>query len=170
MKAVTKIAVGVTLVLGLGACGKIPKEFRGRYIDDTHGMTLELKAQGGAWAKEGGAPREFQAKAMKVESLARGESGIYLRSIGDEDSGSLEVFWVQPDPSTIQEQYGFVSLRAQILYTRFKLGNRIFTDSILARFCDEGQILVDRSTQAFTGGCPADSILLQLRRVPEGLL
>jgi hypothetical protein len=166
MKAVTRVVLGVALAMGLGACGKIPKEFRGKYVDDTHRMALELKAQGGSWAREGEVAREFQAKAMKVESLARGESGIYLRSIGDEDSGSLEVFWVQPDPSTIQEQYGFVSLRAQILYTRFKLGARIATEQLLARFCDEGQILIDRSTQAFTGGCPADSLFLQLRKVP----
>jgi hypothetical protein len=161
--------------LGVGACGKIPADFRGKYVDSAHGVEVALDGKGGTLALEGESPRRFQARATEVAALAKGQAGIYLRSLGEthrQDAGDLEVFWVEPDPSSMQEQYGFVTLKARVLYTRFKLGRRLsmtgLAESITARFCEQGQILVDRVSQTFNGGCPGDSVLLNLKRVPAG--
>ena len=156
--------------LGLlaGACGKIPEAYRGKFVDEGSGFVLELGANSGALT-QGEAPRqEFEARALEASRLIAGEPGIYLRSVGGSGGGSdlLEVFWVQPDRASLQEQYGFVSMRAEVVYTRLRTDPKLPIGSITARYCTSGQILVDRISQSFNGGCPGDSSLLRLNRVP----
>jgi hypothetical protein len=165
---------GSVTIIGLsllaGACGKIPEAYRGKFIDEGAGVVLELGSRGGALTQGDGPRREFDARAMEASRLIAGEPGIYLRSVGGEagqkDPDLLEVFWVRPDLGSLQEQYGFVSMRAEVVYTRFRADPKLPISSISARYCASGQILVDRVSQSFNGGCPGDSSLLRLNRVP----
>lgn len=166
-KNVFKTVIAV-LALGAGACGKIPKSHQGNFVESATGFRLELKSESGRWIRQDGIQQDFQAKAMAPEQLAKGEPGIYLRSVGgDKNSDQLEVFWVKPDKSTLTEQYGFISMKAEVVYSRFGIKSREKVKSIAARHCESGQILVDQVSQTFNGGCPGDSRLLDFRRVEK---
>ncbi|MFN7683843.1 MAG: hypothetical protein ACK5QT_00315 [Oligoflexia bacterium] len=170
-----QILSAVILVLAGTACGKIPSEYRGKFGETSGEVLLELQSQGGVWTRKGALPngenevREFEAKALEFESLARGEAGIYLRSI-DAGAGSdeeLEVFWVDPDRSSLRDDYGFISMRARVIYTRILASPKSEVQSLTIRVCESGQVLVDRVSRSFNGGCPGDSRLVTLSRIRE---
>jgi len=156
--------LGLVLALGQVACGKIPSRYRGEYVDSTTGFKLELESGGGKWVRQDGLQHQFKAVAMAAKKLAQGEPGIYLRSVGE----ALELFWVYPDKQTLREQYGFVSMKAEVLYTRIDShpGGGLVRN-IAARYCEAGQVLVDQLSQSFNGGCPGDSTLLDLKRTVQ---
>ena len=177
MKAPTKIRILIAVTLGLlgAACGKIPSQYRGKFGETSGEVLLELKSQGGIWIRKGALPngenevREFEAKALEFESLARGEAGIYLRPVeagaGSEDE--FEVFWVDPDRSSLRDDYGFISMRARVIYTRILASPKSEVQSLTIRVCESGQVLVDRVSRSFNGGCPGDSRLVTLSRIRE---
>ncbi len=161
-------AVIAVLALGIGACGKIPKGYQGNFVESATGFKLELRSESGRWIRQDGIQQEFKAQAMGPEQLAKGEPGIYIRSVGgDKNSDQLEVFWVYPDKSTLTEQYGFTSMKAEVVYSRFAVKSKDKVQNIAARYCEAGQILVDQVSQTFNGGCPGDSRLLDFRRVEK---
>ncbi|MEN9722340.1 MAG: hypothetical protein RJB38_326 [Pseudomonadota bacterium] len=155
------------LVFGLlvlcGACGKIPSDYRGNFVDSQSGFSVELRGNRGIWQRPDGSREEFTARAASVEELLQGKAAVYLRSVGERD---LEVFWVRPEIETRQEEYGFVAYQGEVLYSRFdSSGSQGKVGSIQARYCERGQILIDQVTKTFNGGCPAQSRLLELVRV-----
>jgi hypothetical protein len=158
-----KVMVVLVLGFGLGACGKIPKEYRGTFVDQATGFQVQLKSSEGAWIRSDGTQQVFPARAAAVKDLIQGQPGIYLRSV---DDGELEVFWVRPAAETRREEYGFVSFEGEVVYTRMAAkssGGAV--PVLLARYCDRGQVLIDTVSQSFNGGCPADSKVLELVRV-----
>ena len=158
-----KVTAVLVVGFGLGACGKIPKEYRGNFVDQASGFQIQLKASEGVWVREDGSQQVFPARAAAVKELIQGQSGIYLRSI---DDGQLEVFLVKPVAETRREEYGFVSFEGEVVYTRMAAkssGGAV--PVLLARYCDRGQVLIDTVSQSFNGGCPADSKVLELVRV-----
>ncbi|NDD92210.1 hypothetical protein EBZ37_09005 [bacterium] len=147
----------VSLGIAAGACGQIPKEYRGTFVDQATGFRVELKASEGKWIRPDGSQESFPAKAVGVAELDQGQPGIYMRSMGNDQ---LEVFWVRPNPESRREEYGFVALEAEVVYTRLDP-----ISAVLARHCERGQVLIDRVSQSFNGGCPSDSKLMELIRV-----
>ena len=161
-----KMVLLFVLSLGASACGKIPKAYQGAFVEGATGFRLELKSEGGKWVRQDGVQQEFKAQAMSAEQLAKGEPGIYLRSVGgDKKSDRLEIFWVYPDKTTLTQQYGFVSMKAEVIYSRFGTNTRDKVSNIAARYCEAGQILVDQVSNTFNGGCPGDSRLVDFQRV-----
>jgi len=59
-----------------------------------------------------------------------------------------------------------VSFEAEILYARMEARSRgEKVPVILARHCNRGQVLLDRVSQSFNGGCASNSQILELVRV-----
>jgi hypothetical protein len=158
-----QVMMVLVLGFGLGACGKIPKDYRGTFVDQSTGFQVQLKSSEGAWIRSDGSQQVFPARAATTKDMLQGQPGIYLRSV---DEGQLEVFWVKPLAETRREEYGFVSFEGEVVYTRMAVksaGGAVA--ALLARYCDRGQILIDSVSQSFNGGCPADSKILELVRV-----
>jgi hypothetical protein len=158
-----KVMMVLVLGFGLGACGKIPKNYRGTFVDQSTGFQVQLKSSEGLWIRSDGSQQVFPARAAAVKDMIQGQPGIYLRSV---DDGQLEVFWVRPTVETRREEYGFVSFEGEVVYTRMAAkssGGAV--PVLLARYCDRGQILIDTVSQSFNGGCPGDSRILELVRV-----
>jgi hypothetical protein len=163
-----KLNVRMMVVIGFsllaGACGKIPKAYRGQFVDSSTGFQMELKSSEGQWVKPDGSKQLFTAQAAAVEKLEQGQPGIYLRSIeGDE----LEVFWVNPVLASRRDEYGFISMEAEVIYTRLDAKASSPIAALAARHCEHGQVLIDRVSKSFNGGCPGDSRVLQFVRVPS---
>ena len=157
-----KQVVIVTVGIAAGACGQIPKDYRGTFVDQASGFRVELKASEGKWIRPDGSQESFSAKAVGVAELDQGQPGIYMRSTGGDQ---LEVFWVRPKPESRREEYGFVALEAEVVYTRLDAKSAGPVSAVLARHCERGQVLIDRVSQSFNGGCPADSRIMELVRV-----
>lgn len=157
-----RMVVLLAMGLGLGACGKIPSEYRGTFVDQATGFQVQLRASEGVWTRTDGTQQVFPARPASVKEMLEGQPGIYLRSVGEED---LEVFWVRPMVETRREEFGFVSFEGEVVYTRMASKSRGgAVPVVVARHCDRGQVLIDTISQSFNGGCPADSRLLQLIR------
>jgi len=159
MKAMAVLVLG----LGLGACGKIPSQYQGTFVDQASGFQMELKSSQGRWVRPDGTQEVFQAKAAAVKEMIAGQPGIYLRSV---DQDQLEIFWVRPAVETRREEYGFVTFEGEVVYTRMATKSRGGPVPVItARYCERGQVLIDTVSQSFNGGCPSDSRLLELVRV-----
>jgi len=154
------------LSLTLGACGKIPSNYRGDFVDQGTGARLKLDKKGGTLTLASG--RVITAKATKVDfdSIAQGKPGIYTHS-DDKEPDYIKMYWLFPDLSTRKESNGFVWTTAEVLWTRMSIREDQKVNEIWLQYCDSstGFVEVDLPSKMWNGGCPAGAMVLDMKRV-----
>ncbi len=167
----SRVALSICLLsLLMGACGKIPKAYRGSFVDASTGSRLDLEASGGSLTTPEGRVQSLKAQAIALEELAQGKPGLYVQALG-KNSDTLEIFWISPEVHTRQEEFGLVFMSAEILYTQMDSSKKDQVSQIRARHCVNGQLSVDLTSKSFNGGCPGDSRLMDFvrsDRAPRG--
>ncbi|MCM2279907.1 MAG: hypothetical protein NDJ89_17670 [Oligoflexia bacterium] len=145
----------VTLLIGLAlsACGKVPKGYNGKFADAATGAKLTLEGSQGSLVTTDGRTLEAKAKALDFEALVKGEPGIYLRALADDEKKS-EVFWIFPKQETRKQEFDFVWVEAEVLYSRFTAEKDEKVQQFKMIHCTDGMILLDLPSRSWNGGCP----------------
>lgn len=162
MKKTYHILFATILAFSFTACGRIPSAYQGKFHDAETNTQLELSGNSGIFSSLGQAVRS-SAQTLRWELLSQGRPGLYLQT-ARWDSQTIEVYWLSPKRDTIRNEFGFISMESGILYTQLNSHPESRVDNISARYCTNGQIIVDSSTHQFSGGCPSGSPLLQFQR------
>lgn len=162
----TQLFLGLIMAVGLSACGKIPEGYRGNFTDAATGAKLNLDSDKGSLVLNSG--RTLQADANdsnKIQDLIEGKPGIYLRAKTNEKD--FEVFFLFPKMSTRQENSGFISMSAEVMYTRMDGNKKDKVQQIKVIHCEDGQINIDTPSGTWMGGCPANHVNYEFVRAKE---
>ncbi|MCM2323561.1 MAG: hypothetical protein NDJ90_09910 [Oligoflexia bacterium] len=154
---IQKALLILILAIAASACGKVPKGYNGDFVDATTGAKLTLKGSEGSLATSDGRVIEAKAQTLDFEALIEGKPGIYLRPLADDDS-RMEVFWIFPQLETRKQEYDFVWVQAELLYSRFNAKQEEKVQQFKMIHCRDGMILLDLPTKTWNGGCPAGTI------------
>jgi hypothetical protein len=162
MKTINLVAAIVVTVI-TAACGKIPAAYTGKYVDRSSGTQLELKDAEGTLTDASGAQLKSKAIALSFDALSKGQQGIYLKA-DSLNKSELEVFWISPDLSTVENTAGFSVMSAEILYTKMDTKAKGKAQTLELMHCKDGKIMLDQPTKQWNGGCPAGSPNLVMER------
>ncbi|MEK6704194.1 MAG: hypothetical protein AABZ06_00225 [Bdellovibrionota bacterium] len=146
-------------------CGVIPSAYRGKFQDNAKGAVLELKAGDGMLMLAGGSVMESKAKNLKFEQLMKGQQGIYVSENPAVD-GALDVYWVNPDVTTKQQDGDLAWYKSEVVYTVLNVKVKAVDEIELLR-CQDGTILLDLPTKRWQVGCPANPEYYKFQRVSE---
>lgn len=140
------------LSLALAACGKIPKSYQGDFQDTQSGVSLKLESDKGTLST---ATHSVSAKAddLKFDALMKGQGGIFIRPSAN-DKKTMDVYWINPDVSTLQNQNGFVWYKSEVIYTEMDT-REDKVNQIHLLHCLDGAVELDSQTQNVEVGCPA---------------
>ena len=148
----------------VSACGVIPKEYRGEYVDAATGTSLKLTRGKGVLLTADGRELKVKADEIDFERVASGKPGLLVDS-NPVEGNLLEVFWVIPDLTTQQEGAGLVWFDAEVLYTQFDTTAKDKVPGFPMFHCRTGAVMLDTLTKRWQIGCPAGPALYQLNRV-----
>ncbi|MGZ3698239.1 MAG: hypothetical protein ACXWPM_02355 [Bdellovibrionota bacterium] len=153
---VSKILFVAAMLIGSMSCGKIPSAYRGNFVDKASGVSLNLTSKDGTLTFADG--RKLQAKAddLNFEALSLGKVGIFVRE-NSQDKDLTDVYWLNPNIASKQNQYGFVWYQSEVIYTIMDSKQKGKISSIQFVQCAEGEVMVDLNSKAIQLGCPAGS-------------
>lgn len=158
------IALG--LLVAASAC-KLPADAKGKFRSADGSITMEIKRNKAKVTFADGHSLEAKAEDLSVSILSEAKAGMYIQT-SPTDSNILEIFWVNPDRGTRQEQSDFVWMQSEVLILRLpkKISKGKMQD-VQILHCVDGQVLVDRPTGLYEGGCPQDTYPTLLSRVSK---
>ncbi|MBL7715687.1 MAG: hypothetical protein JNL01_09485 [Bdellovibrionales bacterium] len=164
MKKMGFIALGL---LALASACKLPADTKGKYSSADGKITMEIKGSKAKVTFADGHTLEAKATDLSVQILSEAKAGMYLQN-SPTDENILEVFWVNPDRKTLQEQSDFVWMKSEVLIARLpKKVSKGKMQEVQILHCVDGQVLVDRPTGLYEGGCPQDTYPTLLSRVSK---
>jgi hypothetical protein len=150
--------------LGLPACGKIPKPYRGNFVDSASGAQLTLERNLGMLTTREGKKIESDAKQLTFKELSQGVAGIYVRP-DKQDPDVVEVYWLVPRLETRKEEAGFTWMDSEVLYSRMNSNEENPVQHLKMIHCENGLLMLDSQTQSWNGGCPAERVDYDFVRV-----
>ncbi len=138
---------------GTSAC-KLPADYRGTYTGS--GMTLKVNFTLNKAMLTLADGRKIEAKAedLEIDAIASGRAGLYIRDNKD-NANITDVLWIQPKGGSLHDEQGFVWMDAEVAITRMTKKQPGKAQTITVLHCDNGQVMVDKPTGLYNGGCPA---------------
>lgn len=155
MKQSLKLTLlSLVLAAAFSACGKIPDAYQGKFQDLASGAKLDLGGSSGELTFTSGRQIKSDAADLDFEKLLKGEPGIYLRSTSD-NADEVEVFWLLPHKETRKQEFDFVWLESEVLYSRMNIKLKDKVQQMKMLHCENGMVMLDLPTKTWNGGCPA---------------
>jgi hypothetical protein len=161
------LVLSLFLLVGLAACGKIPKPYRGDYLDSASGARLTLERNLGVLKMRDGRVLQSDARNLEFKDLLRGTPGIYVRP--DEQNADLvEIYWFVPHWETRQSEAEFVWMESEVLYSRMDSGEKDPVQRLKMFHCQNGMLMLDLPAQNWNGGCPSERVDYEfVRSLPD---
>ncbi len=150
------------LATGMSAC-KLPSDYRGTFTDGSTTLKVSMSLNKATLTLPDGRKIEAKAEDLEIDAIASGRAGLYIRDNAS-DSNLLDILWIQPKGGSLHNEQDFVWMDAEVAITRMTKKQQGKAQDIIVLHCDNGQVMVDKPTGMYNGGCPAGTIETVLKR------
>ena len=157
-----KSILALALIILMQACGQIPSQYQGDYLDRSSGAQLNLAGNKGTLVSDG-RTLMADAKPTDVKKISTGEGGIYIRP-NPTNKDLLDVYWLNPKMATRQEESGLIWFDTEVLYGRFDKRVKDKVSTLKMIHSDQGNVMIDVPTGQWQVGWPAGSETLSFQR------
>lgn len=164
---VTKLGsfvLGVTLLVALSACGKVPGAYQGKFKDATTGASLVMEQGGGTLRTSSGREIKAEAKDMEFDQLLEGRAGIYM-SKNPTAKTMMDIFWISPKLQTRQSRGGLVWFESEVVHAMLDLEAREKVPFLELIHAESGLVTLDLSTKRWQIGWPANPVHYRMERI-----
>lgn len=148
------------------ACGKVPSNYLGTYVDTQKGAKLELGANEWNMKLLGGREIKNKSEDMSFEVFQKAQAGVYTRD-NPQNKELVDVFWVAPRAGSRQEGGGIVWFESEVIYTLLDKNQGDKVNTLHLFHCTNGTVMLDLITQKIQMGCPANPIEYNMKRTED---